>query len=86
MARVGGHRWRLLVAQVLMEEGGICHLCGLPGADSGDHLIPVDQQPELEFERWNVRAVHHNAGGRCNRVRGTHPVPARGELKTNQVW
>lgn len=80
--RVMTRRWRSLVTQVLMEEGGICHLCGQPGSDSGDHLIPFSVRPDLEFERWNVRAAH----ALCNRRRGTNPVPARVELKTNQAW
>lgn len=86
MRRVGGHRWRVLVARVLSEEGGICHLCGQPGADSADHLIPVKYRPDLEFDRANVRAVHHNRGARCNRKRGDRPVPARVELRLTQPW
>lgn len=82
MARVGGRRWRRLLAQVIAEEGGICHICRLPGATSGDHVIPVSKRPDLEFERWNIRACHRL----CNTKRGNRPVPAWPAIKTTRAW
>ncbi len=84
--RIGGHRWRELKNRVIAEEGGICHICGKPGADSADHLITIKDAPELEFERSNLRAVHHNVAPRCNRERGDRPIPQRIELITSQAW
>ena len=82
MARIGGRRWRRLVQRVLAEEGGICGLCGLPGANSGDHKTPVSIWPEGEFVRENVMATHL----RCNQQRGTKPLRPSVAIKSNQAW
>jgi 5-methylcytosine-specific restriction endonuclease McrA len=82
MRRNMGHSWRVLKAQVIAEEGGICHLCKMPGANSADHLIPVIMRPDLEMVRWNLRACHL----RCNKRRGTRPIPAVADLTTTRAW
>lgn len=55
--RKGGRPWRRLVAHVLQRDQGICHICGHPGADTGDHLDALeDGGPELDPD--NVKAAH----------------------------
>jgi hypothetical protein len=63
--RRGGRPWRRLVAFVLdrdtdptrPHDGPICHICGHGGADTGDHLIALeDGGPELD--PTNVKAAH----------------------------
>lgn len=71
--RNGGSRpWRRTVARVIRRDHGICHLCGQPGADSADHLVPRAHGGSDRMD--NLAAVHHNAEPRCNRHRGTGDV------------
>ena len=55
--------WRKLRAEILADHPD-CAMCGLPGADELDHIIPaaLGGQPT----RDNVRSVH----ARCNRAAG----------------
>lgn len=71
--RAEGRRWRQLKTRIIRRDAGVCHLCGRPGADSADHLIPE----ALGGPRWdpaNLAAVHHNAEPRCNRIRGARTI------------
>lgn len=88
--RVGGHRWRKLVAYVLERDASICWLCGHPGADSGDHVVPL-KHGGAELDPENVRAVHHRRCPTCNRAcnqsRNARPVtPAAVTLNTSRRW
>lgn len=72
--------WReRIVPRILRRDGGICHLCGQPGADTADHLVPVAQGGT--HTPSNLRAAHQT----CNRKRGDRPIDqARNEiLRTN---
>jgi 5-methylcytosine-specific restriction endonuclease McrA len=62
-------RWREhTVPRILRRDGGICHLCGQPGAETADHLVPVDHGGSDAHP--NLAAAHR----RCNRIRGTRPI------------
>lgn len=82
MGRTGGRRWRRLVEQVLREDGDTCWLCGGPGATSGDHVIPVSVDPDLEFDRGNVRPAHVG----CNKRRGARPIGIARKVNTSRAW
>jgi 5-methylcytosine-specific restriction endonuclease McrA len=74
-----GRPWQRKKARVIRRDGGICHLCGQPGADSADHLVPYSQGGTDAAS--NLAAVHHNAEPRCNRIRGNRDIEtARAEL------
>ena len=72
-----GRRWReVIVTAVLERDGGWCHLCGRPGADTADHLTPWSQGGSDDMD--NLAAAHVP----CNRTRGNRPVHvARAELR-----
>lgn len=78
--RNGGSRpWRRKVARVIRRDHGICHLCGQPGADSADHIIPAAHGGTDALD--NLAAVHHNAEPKCNRIRGDRDIDtARTEI------
>ncbi|HEY9416771.1 MAG TPA: hypothetical protein VIQ30_18605 [Pseudonocardia sp.] len=56
--RVGGRLARKLARYVIARDQGICWLCGHAGADTADHVIPVVQRPDLQFDPTNMKAAH----------------------------
>ena len=54
-----GHKWRLLARGVIANHCGICVVCGHGGSDAVDHVLPVTEHPELEWDVSNLRPVHH---------------------------
>lgn len=64
----GGRRADRLRRATLEAYGTTCHLCGRPGADSADHLIPRSLGGPDTLE--NLRPAHLA----CNQSRGTAPV------------
>lgn len=86
-----GRPWVRVKNRVIRRDGGICHLCGQPGADSADHLTPVSAGGAV-YDLTNLAAVHDQP---CNRIRGTRPVAeVRAELtghaghtnRTDHTW
>lgn len=75
-----GRPWQRTKARIIRRDGGICHLCGQPGADTADHLTPWSQGGT--DHPTNLAAAHQ----RCNRIRGDRPVTAaRNELTATQT-
>ena len=86
----GNARRRLaLVRLVLAQKGRTCHLCGLPGATTADHVIPWAHGGR------NVLANLEPAHNSCNSVRQAthlaewfrrHPVRTRPALTPSRDW
>ena len=86
----GNARRRLrLVRLVLTVKGRICHLCGLPGATTADHLIPWSHGGRNVLE--NLEPAHQG----CNSARqalqlavwfARHPVRTRPALAPSRDW
>jgi hypothetical protein len=76
----GGRAAQAWVRLVLSTYGDTCHLCHHRGADSGDHLQPRADRPDLMYVVSNGRPVHHKAcptcGVRCNIRRKAKPLSA----------
>jgi 5-methylcytosine-specific restriction protein A len=51
---------------VLKRDRGVCYLCGKPGADRVDHVIPNDDH-SLE----NLKAVHDAVAPHCHRFKSS---------------
>ncbi len=49
----------------VLRVSDVCWICGRPGADSVDHVIPVARGGTDAFE--NLRPAHLNP---CNRLKG----------------
>lgn len=60
----GGRKAQDLKAAVLIEYGTRCHLCGLPGATTPDHIIPRSKGGTNDIA--NLRPAHAS----CNYSRG----------------
>ena len=59
-------------ARILQRDHGVCHVCGLPGADKVDHVIP--QAEGGSEDDTNLAAIHatpcHEAKTRAEALRG----------------
>ncbi|WP_431031517.1 HNH endonuclease [Plantibacter sp. RU18] len=67
----GGRKAQEYVAGTLERYGTICRLCGLPGADSADHIIARSHGGAV-YDYANLRPAHQ----RCNESRGNRDLTA----------
>lgn len=77
--RTGNRRYRRNRALVLAKSK-VCHLCGLDGADTADHIIPYSEGGTDDIS--NLKPAH----AACNTKRGTKPVHEAGILRTSFEW
>ncbi|WP_366484834.1 HNH endonuclease signature motif containing protein [uncultured Arthrobacter sp.] len=81
---VGGssRQWRELRARIL-KASDVCHICGRPGADAVDHIVPLARGGTNDPR--NLAPAHHDVEPKCNRVKGDRefaPIVRRsGSLK-----
>lgn len=87
MPKRTGRPWQRLKAKIIRRDGGICHLCGQPGADTADHLQPVALGGPV-YDPTNLAAAHQ----RCNTRRHTKPIDvarariAKGNVTQGWKW
>lgn len=70
--RIDG-RTRQRINRKILAASDICHLCGHPGADAVDHVIPLSRGGTEDLS--NKKPAHHDVycetcGHRCNRDKG----------------
>lgn len=83
-SRHHGRRTRTFkrLRQRVLESSDICWLCGLPGADTVDHIVPLSVAPHLGEVAENLRAAHRT----CNSSRGARFVDAVRAVPTSRRW
>lgn len=74
MPKRTGRPWQRTKARIIRRDRGICHLCGQPGADTADHLIPYSQGGTDAPS--NLAAAHHTVWPHCNMIRGDRSIEA----------
>lgn len=61
----GGRKAQQYVHATIATYGDVCWLCGLPGSNSADHIIPISKGGAV-FDLLNLGPSHR----RCNYSRG----------------
>ena len=72
MTRTSTRAIRKRNARVVRDGGGVCWLCGHPGADAADHKVPLARGGTDTLD--NLAPAHHfeaceTCGYKCNRVK-----------------
>ena len=75
------HRWKQLRRQILASSD-VCWLCGKPGADTVDHVLPLSQFPELAHDIGNLRPAHKS----CNSSKGASTGQSKPDMPRSRRW
>jgi len=86
----GGRRAQRFVRLVLQTYGLTCHLCGLPGANSADHVIQRSKGGAW-FDINNARPAHRLCNYRRNDMDladwfAKNPIRTRPALTPSRDW
>jgi len=65
----------------ILEMSDICWLCGQPGADTVDHIIPLSIDPSRGEDPTNRLPAHRS----CNSSRGAK-MPEAKTLNASRIW
>lgn len=66
----------------VLEESNICWLCGQPGADTVDHIVPLSVAPDLGEVAANMAPAHRS----CNSSKGARLASTVRPLRASRSW
>ena len=63
----------------ILASTDVCHICGHPGSDAIDHVVPISRGGS-DTDPLNLKPAHHDnpcptCGRKCNRVKADHLMP-----------
>lgn len=73
MPRNGSTRKGRVENARILAASDICHICGKPGADAVDHVIPLALGGADHIS--NKKPAHHDVPPKCNRLKGDKLIP-----------
>lgn len=77
----GGRKAIEYVYKTLATFGEICALCGMPGANSADHIIPISKGGAV-YVLENLQPAHR----RCNYGRQAKPMSEYELVHNGTAW
>lgn len=66
----------------ILEESNVCWLCGQPGADTVDHIVPLSVAPDLGEVAANMAPAHRS----CNSRKGARLASSVRPLRASRNW
>jgi len=75
------HSFKKMRARVL-DQSNICWLCGQPGADTVDHIVPLSVAPEMGEDAANLMPAHRA----CNSKRGARLADGARSMPASRRW